>query len=65
MIRQIPSLSKLLRLALNSEQRPSAFVLAGHNGSGKSTLWYQRLADQKVVGPFEPARPIRGRARQS
>lgn len=46
MIRQSPSLGKLLRFALNSEQRPSAFVLAGHNGSGKSTLWYQRLADQ-------------------
>ena len=46
MIRQSPSLGKLVRFALDSEQRPSAFVLAGHNGSGKSTLWYQRLADQ-------------------
>lgn len=41
-----PSLERLLAQALQNEQRPPAFVLAGHNGSGKSSLWYQRLADQ-------------------
>ena len=44
MLRKPPSLEKLLSSALAGENRPAAFVLAGHNGSGKSTLWYERLA---------------------
>jgi predicted ABC-type ATPase len=44
--RRAPSLERLLRNTLKGQDRPSAFVLAGHNGSGKSTLWYERLADK-------------------
>lgn len=46
MTRRVPSLDRLLRQALKGENRPPAFVLAGHNGSGKSTLWYERLASK-------------------
>lgn len=45
-VRRPPSLERLLAQALAHEDRPAAFVLAGHNGSGKSSLWYQRLADR-------------------
>jgi predicted ABC-type ATPase len=44
-----PSLERLLAQALAGEERPAAFVLAGHNGSGKSSLWYQRLVDRLKI----------------
>lgn len=44
MTRKSPPVLAGLLGSIKKEDRPVAFVLAGHNGSGKSTLWHDRLA---------------------
>jgi predicted ABC-type ATPase len=41
-----PTTEELLATPQGPENKPVAFVVAGHNGSGKSTLWYERLASK-------------------